>query len=69
MYEGLSEAQRSEGPCSREAAAYIFCKILKWTIARRSWNRFGEFLRILRIGKIKLRIGAGSQPSFGKILH
>ena len=29
MHEGLSEAQRSEGPCSREAAAYIFGKIFE----------------------------------------
>ena len=29
MTEGLSEAQRSEGPCSREAAAYIFGKIFE----------------------------------------
>ena len=35
MYEGLSEAQRSEGPCSREAAAYIFWKIFELNFCRR----------------------------------
>ena len=60
MYEGLSEAQRSEGPCSREAAAYIFGKILKWIFGG-SLNLRSKFLIRFLIKFLK-----GWEPTAGK---